>query len=547
MKKRKLYKLLSAILTACMIAMLLPATAFAKDSDDEKTPEEYAAEAEKALEALSDEELQAIQDWVDNFIEENGGVPEEKDTEEEDSEKTTEAAKADDFDKDSRTVSEAVNVGQRDNLKEDMQVETATVGDGTQASGSDAVTSYTVTFQADGTVVESRTVKSGDTVGAAPKDPTKTGYIFLGWYDAAGAVYAGDKQVLQDLVYVAKFIDETQAVKAKKLFFARSDCAIEIGKIIFSQNYEIVPADAQDKRVSWKSSDETLATVDENGLVTLKQKGVVTITAALANGALSTYNLTIVGDGELPAVDKSTVTIANTQMTLKVDDYDQIKYSVSPVNANTDFLFTSSDESVATVDGYGVVHGIKAGTTTVTIRESVSGLQTTCAVTVESETTPTTTTYSYKSGNGSTWQKGSTIGLTFVVDRANDSANTYSHFRSVEVDNGTLLNLLYTVESGSLKLTLKPEYLQDLTVGTHNISIKFDDGSANTTFTIAAAGTNTNTNNNNTNNNNTNSNTSNNTSVRTGDAAKPIIAILLVFAVFAGFALWIRSAVKGKR
>ena len=49
MKKRKLYKLLSAILTACMIAMLMPATAFAKDSDDEKTPEEYAAEAEKAM------------------------------------------------------------------------------------------------------------------------------------------------------------------------------------------------------------------------------------------------------------------------------------------------------------------------------------------------------------------------------------------------------------------------------------------------------------------------------------------------------------------
>jgi len=40
-------------------------------------------------------------------------------------------------------------------------------------------------------------------------------------------------------------------------------------------------------------------------------------------------------------------------------------------------------------------------------------------------------------------------------------------------------------ESGSLNATLKASYLETLSVGAHTVKVNFDDGSAETTLTIA--------------------------------------------------------------
>ena len=84
-----------------------------------------------------------------------------------------------------------------------------------------------------------------------------------------------------------------------------------------------------------------------------------------------------------------------------------------------------------------------------------------------------------------TWNKESSEVLTFVVKRQGDDYDTYSAFQNVFVDGVRLTANLYSIRKGSLILTLKPEYLNTLSVGEHEIVIKFNGGNEiRSTFTI---------------------------------------------------------------
>ena len=88
-------------------------------------------------------------------------------------------------------------------------------------------------------------------------------------------------------------------------------------------------------------------------------------------------------------------------------------------------------------------------------------------------------------GDGSTWTKGSSEGLTFVANGA------YGKFIGIGIDGAVINTKNYTVESGSTVITLKPDYLNTLTAEEHAITVLYTDGEAAGTFTIADKGTDT--------------------------------------------------------
>ena len=122
--------------------------------------------------------------------------------------------------------------------------------------------------------------------------------------------------------------------------------------------------------ITWQSSDEAVAAVDENGKVTAVGKGECEVTASV-NGAEAKTKVTV-------GVAATGIKLAQDSGVLTVGYSTQLKVYTVPEEAAAaqaqELSYESSDEAVATVDENGNVTAKAAGnaTITVTYRDSMT-------------------------------------------------------------------------------------------------------------------------------------------------------------------------------
>ena len=158
----------------------------------------------------------------------------------------------------------------------------------------------------------------------------------------------------------------------------KSDLSLETGASE-TLTATVAPADATNKKVTWKSSDAAVATVDANGKVTGVKAGEATITVTTEDGGKTASCRVTVSDKEVKVTG---ITLA--ALAIYVGESKSITATVKPDDAtNKELTWKSSDTAVATVDATGKVTGKKTGSATITATaQDGSGVSGSCTVTV---------------------------------------------------------------------------------------------------------------------------------------------------------------------
>lgn len=141
----------------------------------------------------------------------------------------------------------------------------------------------------------------------------------------------------------------------------------------------VKPDDAYEKTPTWSSSNTSVATVSDKGVVTAVKAGTATITAK-CGGKTATCEVTV----QAKAIAVTGVSLNTTSLTLTVGDKQTLKATVTPSNAtNKSVTWSSSNSTIASVSSSGVVTAKNAGTAKITVKTKDGGKTATCTVTVQ--------------------------------------------------------------------------------------------------------------------------------------------------------------------
>ncbi len=190
----------------------------------------------------------------------------------------------------------------------------------------------------------------------------------------------------------------------------------------------LAPDDCTDT-VSWNSSNEETATVDENGLVTALKPGKAVITAAATSGVIDTCMVTV----DAPAKN---ISFENEEVSINIGETLKLKAIVDPEFTTDTISWSSSNSDICIVDEDGNITGFGKGSAVITAT-ATSGTKGSCTVNVNS---PALSITLNKTETKIEYGESETLTAELFPTDSNDTVTWTSSDTSVCIvnDNGTV-------------------------------------------------------------------------------------------------------------
>ena len=148
----------------------------------------------------------------------------------------------------------------------------------------------------------------------------------------------------------------------------------------------VTPTTADVKTVTWESSATTIATVDQNGVVTAVAAGTATITVkTVVSEKTATCTITV-------ATKRVTGLTMDATASMNTGGKLTLSAVIAPADADVKTInWSSSNTDIATVDSNGQITALKAGEVIITAETVDGGFTKTCTVTITDSVLSSTT------------------------------------------------------------------------------------------------------------------------------------------------------------
>ena len=179
--------------------------------------------------------------------------------------------------------------------------------------------------------------------------------------------------------------EEAPVVKVQSVAIDQSDMTLTEGESV-NLSAKALPENAEDKTISWSSSDERVVMVSSNGKAMALSIGKAVVTAKCGDKS-DFITITV----EAKVVPVTGVSLDKTQVAIKVGESETLTPTITPEDAtNKKVSWISSNDEVATVED-GKVVGVKPGSVTITVTTEDGAKTAECPVTVKSNLAPSVT------------------------------------------------------------------------------------------------------------------------------------------------------------
>ncbi|GAB6394959.1 MAG: Ig-like domain-containing protein [Bacteroidales bacterium] len=231
--------------------------------------------------------------------------------------------------------------------------------------------------------------------------------------DARIAVFYSGNTALRDTVTIRVYTVEVTGVE---ITYAADEAPLNIRETL-QLDAAVEPANATDKRLTWSSGDDAVATVDASGKVTGVSAGETYIYATTTEGGhKDSIKVTVY------KVDVEDVAIAGRPSgdALQIGYTRQLRATLTPANASdTAVVWESGDTTIAKVDASGLVTALSAGQTTIAVTTRDGNITDSFTLTVYAVAVSSVTIAGKAAIKADSLGLGATLQLTATVLPAN--------------------------------------------------------------------------------------------------------------------------------